>query len=1614
MLYDQRDSVAQSPAIAVFRELIRGHLCGMEGLKVLTPHCPWWDEAWRTTAASLSPQFILLHDQHPLLGAQAAFFLRVLRVDVALFSDIMFEGPRVLAHCIPYSIAMHLSAADRIAQAAARYAATRFAVCTPQLLQPLLSLHQALETNPQLRSPARIAVTMMAAAGALQKCATAVARESAAFVQVLLLHTLLLDCLPLAERILSDWEPKRDLVLDALTRGFLAEARSLLAALADGDARAKAVVAGCVDLFDGRLFHFLVYVRSASASNDCSVALPRPTYGILQKLVQQVLEMCGSGATIEQWPPLVDGGADGSNGDGDDNLNRSAAPARVAVSHRLLPFDRALIAELLPGCEDLYGEKDEEWEAMAPAPPRRIHLESLHWHSGKELLAGPQHRLPQWKVDRARQRYIAYLHKYAESLGETVSTETVILKSKTEEATGKGGGGASKVAALKPGAKEKKKQKSKADLIRESNTLEKADKARRDAESQLRVVLQACSKLPHAERTRPIERFLAECKSSDVAIAARVELLRCQRALLLSAARAGQSITGLAVQLLDSLFKLIACDPSGSPTARQACLECLVTLNFKATAELLRRQLGITSQSLPLVPPEECVTTPDEASFVRFQLRHMGPLMERNTEGQQDPRVSFRPDKWQVRLLDVIDRNESALVCAPTSSGKTFISYYAMRRVLESSVDGVVVYVAPTKALVNQVSAEVYARWKDAPLPAGHSISGIFTRDYRHNYLTCRILITVPQCLEILLLSPPQRDWVARLKYLILDEVHSIGERDTGTTWEHLLLMAPCPFVALSATVGNPELFHAWLVQARSSYNERVHLVRHDARYSELRKMVFVPPPRRVVHKARLQMDRDGDDDAELKEQIVRETESDTAAAAVAAAAAAPPASAQLWRLHPLATLSARQIRKFGLPLDLAFESSDTLCLFDAMNAAAAAVGPERDTLGVAKLAPEVFFKDKFALSQADARQYEAAVKQTLVGWAQTGHEELVARVLRDLDGGLSQTLAALERQEDVCSRAFLFRNMLSFLRNLQRCKMLPAIVFSFDRYLCTNLGAMVSRVLQRQEAIARAARQAAQPAAPTKQQEKRNRKARERAEEDDQKNLAESALDADVPDDEFSFVPRNEAMPMSEVKALIAKSWLDEHPDCAELIPALYRGIGVHHGGLPKKYQQLVEILFRARHLRVVFATGTLALGINMPCPTVVFAGDSNFLNALQYRQMSGRAGRRGFDTVGNVIFFGVPYARIASLVSSPLPTLRGHFPLTVTMVLRSFQLLSDCTAGAHAAAAKRAIANMLRQPFFSSGRPHLQEQIGHHFRFSIEFLRQQLLLDARGRPLGYAGLVAHLYHTEPANLVFYSAQRSGILRKICCGGGGDWPTVSTRLMVLLSHLFGRIPLARRLQKALLLPENARTLSPSVVVLEPLPAEEHAMIADYNANVLAVFTAYIVNSCARMSDRDAAVLPLSRVSFLGGTASSLPATASLLLRARRIQVHARSPFIALSGHGDAFADVSDLVDSVRSGVFMDWSAVPVLRDRGDRREAVALNAYLLDFYRHGQLRALYRANQIRPGDAFQYLKDFALVLLVLAVASETAADEPDERTIAVALRRLANEFSHLVTKVAA
>jgi antiviral helicase SKI2 len=89
-----------------------------------------------------------------------------------------------------------------------------------------------------------------------------------------------------------------------------------------------------------------------------------------------------------------------------------------------------------------------------------------------------------------------------------------------------------------------------------------------------------------------------------------------------------------------------------------------------------------------------------------------------------------------------------------------------------------------------------------------------------------------------------------------------------------------------------------------------------------------------------------------------------------------------------------------------------------------------------------------------------------------------------------------------------------------------------------------------------------------------------------------------------------------------------------------LERGIAVHHGGLLPLVKEMVEMLFGKGLVKLLFATETFAMGVNMPARAVVFGAlrkhDGNAMRDLtpgEYTQMAGRAGRRGLDTTGVVL---------------------------------------------------------------------------------------------------------------------------------------------------------------------------------------------------------------------------------------------------------------------------------------------------------------------------------------------------------------------------------------------
>lgn len=134
------------------------------------------------------------------------------------------------------------------------------------------------------------------------------------------------------------------------------------------------------------------------------------------------------------------------------------------------------------------------------------------------------------------------------------------------------------------------------------------------------------------------------------------------------------------------------------------------------------------------------------------------------------------------------------------------------------------------------------------------------------------------------------------------------------------------------------------------------------------------------------------------------------------------------------------------------------------------------------------------------------------------------------------------------------------------------------------------------------------------------------------------------------------------------------------QLRTAWSRGFAAHHAGMLPAFKHIVEQLFVEGLVRVVFATETLALGINMPARTVVlekmvkFNGDAHVdLTPGQYTQLTGRAGRRGIDSIGNAVVQWAPAMdprQVAGLASTRTYPLISLFTPGYNMAINMLQM--------------------------------------------------------------------------------------------------------------------------------------------------------------------------------------------------------------------------------------------------------------------------------------------------------------------------------------------------------
>jgi ATP-dependent RNA helicase DOB1 len=223
----------------------------------------------------------------------------------------------------------------------------------------------------------------------------------------------------------------------------------------------------------------------------------------------------------------------------------------------------------------------------------------------------------------------------------------------------------------------------------------------------------------------------------------------------------------------------------------------------------------------------------DQAVVLSHQVRHQVSLppdceyvpISKHKRPENPARVwPFTLDPFQEVSIASIERNESVLVSAHTSAGKTVVAEYAIAQCLKNNQR--VIYTSPIKALSNQKYREFQAEFGDV---------GLMTGDVTINpTATCLVMTT-----EILRSMLYRGSEIMReVAWVVFDEVHYMRDKSRGVVWEETIILLPdkVRYVFLSATIPNAMQFAEWITK---THNQPCHVVYTDFRPTPLQHYFF-------------------------------------------------------------------------------------------------------------------------------------------------------------------------------------------------------------------------------------------------------------------------------------------------------------------------------------------------------------------------------------------------------------------------------------------------------------------------------------------------------------------------------------------------------------------------------------------------------------------------------------------------------------------------------------------------------------------------------------------------------------------------------------------------------
>ena len=610
---------------------------------------------------------------------------------------------------------------------------------------------------------------------------------------------------------------------------------------------------------------------------------------------------------------------------------------------------------------------------------------------------------------------------------------------------------------------------------------------------------------------------------------------------------------------------------------------------------------------------------------------------------------------------------------APTSSGKTVLSTYLATKTdvnrslwsktssgkwrseptkdkkgkLSNQSNGIL-FVTPTEPLAVQVAA-MFSKLKSPTthLPVFKGVglavpSRTFPPD-RFSEKEVDIVVGTATALETILTS--KRTLGFNFNYAVFDEVHNL-DGEEGDALERIIRLIDCPFLALSATIKNSEQLQSWFQKAVPERPVELEVVRSR----------FINLQRHVWNGSELEM------------------------------------------LHPCAALTREQILNEGFDAgDLAFTARDVYSLYKAMKKFYG-----EDTVKDIKPSKKVFPKAvNERCTMKHVKEYETVLKNRMVLLAEKmpnetdallqGFKEVVVKMGLDqeVDGGETKSDSTSDSKTDgesdgknEESKDSSIMHCHAICTDLKSKEMSPAVIFQMDANKCRKMFVQVVETFEQEED-----KEFPQLAKTRKKlwdefQNKYSaweREAEQAAKNDEQPppEPTPPAFDVGDPEPSHTMFQKGRHMNGRELKEILKKMDMLAKKtkgrmriDASHvLIRGLRRGVGIYNEELPGPYLQVVQKFAQKGRLGAVFSDESLAYGVNMPFRTSAFIGDPGpeILDELVAQQAAGRAGRRGMDRQGHLVWVGMTWPRIQGLMRGLLPNICGKNPRYPAIALQA-----------------------------------------------------------------------------------------------------------------------------------------------------------------------------------------------------------------------------------------------------------------------------------------------------------------------------------------------------------